>query len=234
MAEAEEAGTGLGNVISAEWKRGLGTNVRHGSCVELGGSVVQPMREAKIFRPPIRSLETRLCITQSAGISGEPGGLSVTRPLEVFGPDNNSESYAVCGSDMLINGHNIDRLEENEDIFARFMNDADFQKLVAEKLLREVSEQIRAEGSALSLLSPRFKGPSSITPDPPKQPRLAIGRLLFPLGDLPASRGRSPSCGHRFLHFGCQPNTQQDQHHNHIGHKPRPSRPIPHVYRGDQ
>jgi type I restriction enzyme M protein len=30
--------------------------------------------------------------------------------LEVFGQDHNPESYAVCGSDMLIKGHNIDHL----------------------------------------------------------------------------------------------------------------------------
>jgi type I restriction enzyme M protein len=30
--------------------------------------------------------------------------------LEVFGQDHNPESYAVCGSDMLIKGHNIDNI----------------------------------------------------------------------------------------------------------------------------
>ena len=30
--------------------------------------------------------------------------------LEVFGQDHNPESYAVCGSDMLIKGHNIDHI----------------------------------------------------------------------------------------------------------------------------
>jgi len=30
--------------------------------------------------------------------------------LEVFGQDHNPESFAVCGSDMLIKGHNIDRI----------------------------------------------------------------------------------------------------------------------------
>ena len=39
----------------------------------------------------------------------------------------------------------IDRMEQNEDIFARFMNDKDFQELVAEKLLREVYENIKQD-----------------------------------------------------------------------------------------
>jgi len=39
----------------------------------------------------------------------------------------------------------IDRMEQNEDIFARFMNDKEFQKMVSSNLLKQVYEQIRAE-----------------------------------------------------------------------------------------
>jgi type I restriction enzyme, R subunit len=42
----------------------------------------------------------------------------------------------------------IDRMEQNEDLFAKYMNDADFKKLVSEHLLKQVYEQIRAEGAA--------------------------------------------------------------------------------------
>jgi len=42
----------------------------------------------------------------------------------------------------------IDRMEQNEDLFAKYMNDADFKKLVSEHLLRQVYEQIREEGAA--------------------------------------------------------------------------------------
>ena len=38
----------------------------------------------------------------------------------------------------------IDRMEQNEDIFARFMNDQEFKKVVSGSLLRQVYDQIRA------------------------------------------------------------------------------------------
>lgn len=39
----------------------------------------------------------------------------------------------------------IDRMEQNEEIFVRFMNDKDFQKLVEQNIRREVYEPIRQE-----------------------------------------------------------------------------------------
>jgi type I restriction enzyme R subunit len=42
----------------------------------------------------------------------------------------------------------IDRMEQNEEIFAKYMNDADFRKVVSEHLLKQVYEQIREEGAA--------------------------------------------------------------------------------------
>ena len=42
----------------------------------------------------------------------------------------------------------IDRMEQNEELFARYMNDPDFQRIVAEALLRQVYGQIREEGTA--------------------------------------------------------------------------------------
>jgi type I restriction enzyme R subunit len=39
----------------------------------------------------------------------------------------------------------IDRMEQNEDITARFMNDKDFQQVVAKHLLGEVYKQIRGQ-----------------------------------------------------------------------------------------
>jgi type I restriction enzyme, R subunit len=41
----------------------------------------------------------------------------------------------------------IDRMEQNEELFAKFMNDQDFQKIVREHLLREVYSEIREESS---------------------------------------------------------------------------------------
>jgi type I restriction enzyme R subunit len=42
----------------------------------------------------------------------------------------------------------IDRMEQNEDLFAKYMNDPDFKKVVSEHLLRQVYQQIREEGAA--------------------------------------------------------------------------------------
>ncbi len=39
----------------------------------------------------------------------------------------------------------IDRMEQNEEIFAKFMNDKGFQRIVEEHLRREVYDQIRSE-----------------------------------------------------------------------------------------
>ncbi|MBE7457167.1 MAG: type I restriction endonuclease subunit R [Planctomycetia bacterium] len=41
----------------------------------------------------------------------------------------------------------IDRMDQNEDLFARYMNDPAFQKIVAEHLLQQVYQQIREEGA---------------------------------------------------------------------------------------
>lgn len=42
----------------------------------------------------------------------------------------------------------IDRMEQNEELFAKYMNDVEFQKVVSEHLLRQVYQQIREEGAA--------------------------------------------------------------------------------------
>ena len=42
----------------------------------------------------------------------------------------------------------IDRMEQNEEIFAKYMNDVDFRKVVSERLLKQVYDQIREEGAA--------------------------------------------------------------------------------------
>lgn len=50
--------------------------------------------------------------------------------------------------DKKLEGLFIDRMDQNTDIFARFMNDRDFQRLVAETLLKQVYSKIRGEGPA--------------------------------------------------------------------------------------
>lgn len=47
--------------------------------------------------------------------------------------------------DKALEGKFIDRMDQNQEIFARYMNDKDFQKVVAEWMRKQVYEQIRAE-----------------------------------------------------------------------------------------
>jgi hypothetical protein len=39
-------------------------------------------------------------------------------------------------------------MEQNEELFAKYMNDGDFRKVVSEHLLKQVYDQIRADGAA--------------------------------------------------------------------------------------
>ena len=47
-----------------------------------------------------------------------------------------------------LEGYFIERMDQNEEITARFMNEKDFQDEVSKNLLVEVYQQIRAEASA--------------------------------------------------------------------------------------
>ena len=42
----------------------------------------------------------------------------------------------------------IDRMEQNEEITARFLNNGELKRLVSQNLLQQVYEQVRAEGEA--------------------------------------------------------------------------------------
>lgn len=47
--------------------------------------------------------------------------------------------------DKALEGKFIDRMDQNQEIFARYMNDPAFAKVVAEFLRKQVYEQIRSE-----------------------------------------------------------------------------------------
>ncbi len=50
--------------------------------------------------------------------------------------------------DKALEGLIIDRMEGNEDIFTRLMNDKKFHRVASEYLLKQVYEQIREEEGA--------------------------------------------------------------------------------------
>jgi len=47
-----------------------------------------------------------------------------------------------------LEGLSIDRMDQNGELFAKYMNDVAFKKVVSEHLLRQACEQIRSEGAA--------------------------------------------------------------------------------------
>jgi type I restriction enzyme R subunit len=47
--------------------------------------------------------------------------------------------------DKALEGKFIDRMDQNQDIFARYMNDPDFAKVVVDLLRKQVYEQIRTD-----------------------------------------------------------------------------------------
>mgnify|MGYP001796855808 CR=1 FL=1 len=47
--------------------------------------------------------------------------------------------------DKALEGKFIDRMDQNQEIFARYMNDPDFAKVVVDVLRKQVYEQIRTE-----------------------------------------------------------------------------------------
>ena len=61
----------------------------------------------------------------------------MANPLENF-------SYVFLEA---LEGLFIDRLEQNEDIATKFMNENEFKGLVADKLMRDVYNEIRAEAA---------------------------------------------------------------------------------------
>jgi type I restriction enzyme M protein len=71
-----------------------------------------PDRKLLIQKGAVRSLLDPACGTGGMlAVADEYlHELNPDAKLEVFGQDHNPESYAVCGSDMLIKGHNIDHI----------------------------------------------------------------------------------------------------------------------------
>jgi type I restriction enzyme, R subunit len=47
--------------------------------------------------------------------------------------------------DKALEGKFIDRMDQNQEIFARYMNDREFARVVADVLRKQVYEQIRAD-----------------------------------------------------------------------------------------
>ena len=57
---------------------------------------------------------------------------------------NTKESFGFVLK-KAVEGLFIDRMDQNEELFAKYMNDAAFRKLVDEYLLTQVYEQIREQ-----------------------------------------------------------------------------------------
>ena len=72
-----------------------------------------------------------------------------TRHIQQAAMVNSLENFKYV-FDKALEGKFIDRMDQNQEIFARYMNDKDFQKVVAEWMRKQVYEQIRAEAAGVT------------------------------------------------------------------------------------
>jgi type I restriction enzyme R subunit len=108
-----------------------------------------------------KSSDSEVELSQLIDIINERMGTDFKPPDELFFNQIREEAVADEGLRQAANANTmenfrfvfnkaleglfIDRMEQNEELFARYMNDPEFQKLVGEHLLRQVYTQIRDE-----------------------------------------------------------------------------------------
>ena len=62
--------------------------------------------------------------------------------LEMAAQANPEDKFSLVFNNLL-ETYFIERMEQNEEIFARFMNEADFQKIVTKWISKQVYERLR-------------------------------------------------------------------------------------------
>ncbi len=73
--------------------------------------------------------------------------LRIDEGLQQAAKANTLDNFAYV-FDKALEGFLIDRMEQNQDIFAKFMNDAEFKSTVAAYLRQQVYQQIRGGARA--------------------------------------------------------------------------------------
>jgi type I restriction enzyme R subunit len=113
----------------------VGTGVKHGEKIELSHLIdILNDRFGTEFKPADQLFFDS--IKEDAVNDPELRQAAKANTLENFG-------YVFLKS---LQGLFIDRMDQNEDITAKFMNDKDFQGLIGKHLMKQVYEQIRTAG----------------------------------------------------------------------------------------
>jgi len=132
---AIELERGKGGVVSGP--TAVGTGASHEEEVELSQLIdVLNQRFGTHFKPADQLFVDQ--VREEAIADEAVRQAARANPLDGFG-------YVF---DPALEGIFIERMEQNEEIFARFMNDPEFRRVVAERLRREVYDQIREETAA--------------------------------------------------------------------------------------
>jgi len=112
----------------------VGTGVSHGEQVELSQLIdILNERFGTIFKPGDQLFFDS--IREDAMADSELRQVAMANSMENFG-------YVFLKA---LEGLFIDRMEQNEDITARYLNEKDFQKVVGKQLLKQVYEQVHTE-----------------------------------------------------------------------------------------
>ena len=112
----------------------VGTGTRHDETVELSRLIdIVNERFGTDFKPADELFFSQIREEAAADSALKQAALA-----------NTMENFKFV-FDKALEGLFIDRMEQNEDIFARYMNDKDFQQVVTNILLRQVYSQIHAE-----------------------------------------------------------------------------------------
>lgn len=123
---------GAGGEVSGPTEVGTGSN--HGEKIELSQLIdILNERFGTAFKPADQLFFDS--IKEDAVSDTTLRQAAIANSLENFG-------YVFLKA---LEGLFIDRMEQNEEITAKFLNEKDFQKVVGQTLLKQVYEQIRAE-----------------------------------------------------------------------------------------
>jgi type I restriction enzyme, R subunit len=128
-----------GSIVLEPGERGVvsgptavGTGIRHDETVELSRLIdIVNERFGTDFKPADELFFSQIREEATADSALQQAALA-----------NTMENFKFV-FDKALEGLFIDRMEQNEDIFARYMNDKEFQQVVANVLLRQVYNQIR-------------------------------------------------------------------------------------------
>lgn len=117
----------------------VGTGIKHGETIELSQLIdILNDRFSTDFKP-----------ADQLFFDSIKGDAVADPTLQQAAKANTLENFGYVFLKAL-EGLFIDRMDQNEEITAKFMNEKDFQNIVSKHLMKQVYEQIRAEGTKIT------------------------------------------------------------------------------------